>query len=327
MSKKSVPRRALLGAAAAAAALPLPALAQAYPNRPVRIVVGFPPGGSNDAVARMIQPAVAEALGQPVVVENRPGANATLGAEHVARSAPDGYTLFVGSSSPLVIVPHMSSHVSYVTPRDFVTLATVAMTPSVLAIGPTMRARTLPEFIEQAKRERLNIASAGAGGLGHLAIEIMRRQVGPEITHVPYRGASPAVVDVIGGNVDGLILDLAGLYGTLQEGKLRALGVMSKTRSALQPQVPTFSEIGVPGVVAVNWAAVLAPAATPRAIVDRLHTVLRHIATSGDMKGRFATLGLEPLSHPSQAAAHEFISAEYAHWGEVVRTTGVKSDN
>jgi tripartite-type tricarboxylate transporter receptor subunit TctC len=275
----------------------------------------------------MIQPAMAEALGQPVVVENRPGANATLGAEYVARSAPDGYTLFVGSASPLVIVPHTSSHVSYVTPRDFITLSTVAMTPSVLAVGPAMRARNLPEFLEAAKREKLNIASAGAGGLGHLAIEILRRQVGPEITHVPYRGAGPAVADVMGGNVHGMIMDLAGAYGALQDGKLRALGVMSETRSALQPQVPTFSEIGVPGIVAVNWAAVLAPAATPRAIVDRLHTVLRSIATSGDMKDRFATLGLEPLSHPTQAAAHEFISAEYAHWGEVTRTTGVKSDD
>jgi tripartite-type tricarboxylate transporter receptor subunit TctC len=154
-----------------------------------------------------------------------------------------------------------------VTPRDFISLATVAMTRSVLAAGPAMWVRSLPEFAEMAEREKLNIASAGAGGLGHLAIEILRRQAGPEITHVPYRGAGPAVADVVGGNMYGMIMDLAGAYGALQDGKLRALGVMSETRSALQPQVPTFSEIGVLGIVAVNLAAMLAPVATPRVVV------------------------------------------------------------
>ncbi|MDI3305814.1 MAG: tripartite tricarboxylate transporter substrate binding protein [Acetobacteraceae bacterium] len=330
MSETTLPRRSLLGAMAATAGLVLPAsraLALGYPNRPVRIVIGYPPGGSNDVTARILQPRLAELLSQPVVIDNRPGANATIGADYVARSEPDGYTLFLASSSPLVIAPFTSAHVPYDTGRDFAAITTVAATPSVLAVGPATRARNLQEFLEQARREQVNIASSGSGGLAHLAIELLRRQVSDKIVHVPYRGGGPATTDTMSGNVHGVIVDLAAIYGLIREGKLRALAVMSEKRSALLPDVPSFSEAGVPGVVAVNWVAVLAPARTPQPILARLHDVLAQVAGAPETRARYATVGLEPMTHPSPAAAQDFLRSELARWGEVARTTGVKAED
>ncbi len=325
---KELPRRSLRGAAAMAG-LALPAhhaAAQAYPNRPVRLVLGYPPGGSNDATARILQPRLSELLGQPVVIENRTGANGTLGAEHVARSAPDGYTLFLASSSPLVIAPFTSANVSYDTGRDFATITAVAATPSVLAVGPATQARTLREFLDVARRQPVNLASSGAGGLGHLAIEVLRRDVTGNITHVPYRGGGPATTDTMSGNVHGLIVDLAAVYGLIREGKMRGLAVMSETRSSLLPEVPTFTESGLPGVVAVNWVAVLAPARTPQPVLERLHAALTQVATAPETRERYTAMGMETFTHPSPAAAHEFMRAELARWGEVARATGAKAD-
>ncbi|PZW50900.1 tripartite-type tricarboxylate transporter receptor subunit TctC [Humitalea rosea] len=326
-SQRGVSRRPLLGALAALAAPATRASAQAYPSRPVRIIIGYPPGGSNDVTARIIQPKLQELLGQPVIIENRPGANATLGADYVVRSDPDGYTLFLASSSPLVIAPFTSAHVPYDTGRDFAAIATVAQTPSVLAVGPATQARNLPEFLALARRQPVNIASSGAGGLAHLAIEILRREVSQNITHVPYRGGGPAATDTISGNVHGVIVDLAGIQGLIRDGKLRPLAVMSDERSALMPDVPTFTESGVPGVVAVNWVAVLAPKRTPQPLLDRLHDVITQVAGSAETRERFAMVGLEPKTLPSTAAAQAFINSELARWSEVARVTGVKADD
>ncbi|MBX6374286.1 MAG: tripartite tricarboxylate transporter substrate binding protein [Acetobacteraceae bacterium] len=330
MSNCALPRRSLLRATGAATGLALPAVgtvAQDYPNRPVRIVIGYPPGGSNDVTARILQPRVAELLGQPLVIENRPGANATLAAEHVARSTPDGYTLYLASSSPLVIAPHTSAHVNYDTARDFATITTVAATPSVLAIGPATRARNLQEFLAQARREQVNIASSGSGGLAHLAIEILRREVSQNIAHVPYRGGGPAATDTMAGNVHGVIVDLAAVFGLIRDGKLRGIGVMSEQRSALLPDAPTFTEAGVPSVVAVNWIAVLAPRGTPQPVLARLHGALTQAATAPEIRERFAAVGLEPMTHPSPDAAHAFIRSELERWGSVARASGARAEN
>ncbi|GGG46073.1 hypothetical protein GCM10010964_36790 [Caldovatus sediminis] len=331
MSEHALPRRSLLRAAgvATAAGLALPAAgaaAQGYPNRPVRLVIGYPPGGSNDVTARIVQPRLAELLGQPIVIENRPGANATLAADQVARAAPDGYTLFLASSSPLVIAPHTSAHVPYETPRDFAAITALAATPSVLAVGPATRARTLEEFLAQARREQVNVASSGSGGLAHLAIEILRREVSQNIVHVPYRGGGPAATDTMAGNVHGVIVDLAAVFGPIRDGKLRGLGVMSERRTSLLPDAPTFTEAGVPGVVAVNWIAVLAPRGTPQPILARLHGALSQAADAPETRERFAAVGLEPMTHASPDAAHAFIRSEWDRWGGVARASGVRAD-
>jgi tripartite-type tricarboxylate transporter receptor subunit TctC len=326
MNGTTVARRALLAAGLALQALRAQAQGD-YPNRPVRFVIGYPPGGSNDVTARILQPRLNELLGQPVVIENRPGANATLGADYVARSAPDGYTLFLASSSPLVIAPFTSAHVPYDTGRDFAAITAVAQTPSVLAVGSGTPAPNLREFLAQAQRGALNIASSGSGGLAHLAIEILRRKVNGNITHIPYRGGGPATTDTMSGNVHGLIVDLAAVFGLIREGKLRALAVMSDQRSALLPDVPTFTEAGVPGVVAVNWVAVLAPARTPDAVLTKLHSALTQVASAPETRERFAAVGLEPMTHASPASAQDFIRGELARWGEVARETGVKAED
>lgn len=326
MSQITSTRRAVLAAAAGLTLPALPARAQDFPNRPVRIIIGFPPGGSNDVTARILQPRLQELLGQPIVIENRPGANATLAAEYVTKSPPDGYTLYLASSSPLVIAPHTSRHIAYNTGTDFAAIATVAATPSVLAVGPGTSARSLQEFLAEARRAPMNIASSGAGGLAHLAIEIMRREVSPNITHVPYRGGGPAATDTMAGNVQGVIVDLAAIFGLIRDGKLRALAVMSNERTSLLPDVPTFTEAGVPGVVAVNWVAVLAPARTPEAILRRLHATLTDVAASAPIRERFAAQGLESMTLPSPAATQAFLRSEWDKWGEVARSSGARAD-
>ncbi len=327
MTSHRPPRRALFALAAGGAALASPvARAQSFPDRPVRIVIGYPPGGSNDVVARILQPSTQALLGVPIVIENRPGANATIGTDYVAHSTPDGYTVLLASSSPLAIAPYTSPRIPYDTGRDFAAVATVAATPSVLAVGPGMRARTLAEFLAAAREGPVNIASSGSGGLAHLAIEVLRRDVSPNITHVPYRGGGPAATDTMAGNVGGVIVDLAAIFGLIREGKLRALGVMSEARSALLPDVPTFTEAGLPGVVAVNWIAVLAPARTPPAVLHRLHGVLTQVATAPETVERFAAVGVEPFTESSPAAAQAFVRGELERWGAVARATGARAD-
>jgi tripartite-type tricarboxylate transporter receptor subunit TctC len=319
-------RRLLLGTAAGLALPAVSARAQEYPSRPIRVIIGFPPGGSNDVTARILQPRVQETLGQPIIIENRPGANATLAAEFVARSAPDGYTLYLASSSPLVIAPHTSAHVGYNTGNDFAAITTVAATPSVLAVGPGTRARNLQEFLAEARRGPVNVASSGSGGLAHLAIEILRREVSQNITHIPYRGGGPAATDAVSGNVQGVIVDLAAIFGLIRDGRLRALAVMSNERTSLLPDVPTFTEAGVPGVVAVNWVAVLAPARTPQGVLARLHASLTEAAGSAPIRERFAAQGLETLTFPSPAATQAFLRAEWDKWGAVARASGARAD-
>ena len=326
ISQIALSRRMLLGAAAGLALPALHAQAQEYPSRPIRLIIGFPPGGSNDVTARILQARLQELLGQPIVIENRPGANATLAAEYVARSTPDGYTLYLASSSPLVIAPHTSAHVAYNTSNDFAAITTVAATPSVLAVGPGTRARNLQEFLAEARRGPVNVASSGSGGLAHLAIEILRREVSQNITHVPYRGGGPAATDTLSGNVQGVIVDLAAIYGLIREGKLRALAVMSNERTALLPEVPTFTESGVPGVVAVNWVAVLAPARTHAPVLMRLHGALSDAANGAQTKERFAAQGLETMTFPTPAATQDFIRSEWDRWGAVARASGARAD-
>src|SRR5436190_11037454 len=248
---------AILGAAACSAAF-----AQPYPTKPIRLIVGFPPGGSNDIVARQLAPKLTQLLGQQVVVENRPGANATIGTDQVAKAAPDGYTIMLGSSSPLVISPFTYPNLPYDTLRDLAGITTVASTPEMIAIHPSVPARNLKELVALAKSQpgKLAFASSGNGGLPHLAIELFKTLGKVNVLHVPYKGAGPAAIDLIGGHVHAMIIDMPALAPYVKNGKLRGIATTAERRAALLPDLPTSGEQGMPGLIAVNWFAIMAPA-------------------------------------------------------------------
>ncbi|ANN66755.1 Bug family tripartite tricarboxylate transporter substrate binding protein [Bordetella bronchialis] len=319
---------ATLIAATAMAAAALPAAAQDpdYPSRPIHLVVGFPPGGSNDIVARILAPKLGEIIGASVVVENRPGANAIIGTDYVARSAPDGYTITLGSASPLAISPHTYSNMPFDPLKDLVGITTVAQTPELIAVNPKVPAKTLPELVALSKTRDVTFSSSGNGGLPHLAIELLKIASKGRIVHVPYKGAGPAITDAVGGHVDGIIVDLPALYTMVNEGKLRAIAVTNTHRADVMKDVPTSAEGGLPTVLAFNWFAVMAPAKTPKPIVDKLYQALVRTVQSPEVKASLTKLGIEPYTQASPEAFAQFMKTELVRWGEVARASGAKAD-
>lgn len=314
-------------AALAFAALAAPAAAQdSYPSRPIHMVVGFPPGGSNDIVARTLAPRLGEILGTRVIVENRAGANATIGTAYTAHAAPDGYTITLASASPLAISPHTFSNLPYDPLKDLTGITTVAATAELLAINPEVPAKTLAELVALSQKRDITLASSGSGGLPHLAIELFKIASKGRVVHVPYKGASPAITDAVGNHVDGIIVDLAGLYSMVTAGKLRAIAVTDNHRSSVLPNVPTTTESGFPSVLAFNWFAVMAPANTPKPIVDKLYKALVETMNSSEVKAGLAKLGIEPFTQASPEAFAAFFKSELVRWGEVARASGAKSD-
>lgn len=323
-----ITRRAVVAAAALLAGMGLaaPAHAAGFPSQPIRLVVGFPPGGSNDVVARIIAPAFSEIMGVPVVVENRPGANATIGTEYVAKSEPDGYTITLGSASPFAISPFTYPNIPYDTQKDFVGITTVAMQPELVAINPKVEAKTLKELIALGKTRQITISSSGNGGLPHLAIELFKSASGADVLHVPYKGAGPAIVDTIGGHVDGIIVDIAGLLPLVNEGKLRALAVTNTERSPVLPDVPTSAEAGLPELIAVNWFAVMAPAKTPPDVVQKLFDGLVKAVNTPQVKEQFTKVGVQPMTMASPAAFKEFLASELDRWGKVAKASKARAN-
>jgi tripartite-type tricarboxylate transporter receptor subunit TctC len=305
---------------------PLFAGAQDYPHKPITLVVGFPPGGSNDVVARIIGPKLAEILGQPVVIENRPGANATIGTHYVAKAAPDGYTLTLGGLSPFVISLVTYANIPYDTARDFTPINTVGLTPEVIAVHPSVPAATLPELVALSKSRQITLSSSGNGGLPHLAIELLKNVSKGDFLHVPYKGASPAVTDAIGGHVNGVVMDLPALATQVKEGKLRALAVTNRHRTSVLPEIPTSGEQGLAGVQAANWFAVLAPRGTPAAIVAKLNDALMKAVALPQVKEKFASIGVEPFTQASPEAFRRFLDEEIVRWGKIARDAGAKAD-
>lgn len=302
--------------------------AQAYPTKPIRLVVGFPPGGSNDIVARLMTPKLTQLLGVQVIVDNRPGANATIGTDYVAKSPPDGYTLTLGSASPLAISPFTYPNIPYDTLRDFAGITTVASTPEMIAIHPSLPARSLKELVALAKSQpgKLNFASSGNGGLPHLAIELFRNLGKVNIVHVPYKGAGPALTDLLGGHVHVMIVDLPVLYPHVKSGKLRGIAVTAEKRAALLPDLPTSREQGLPGLIAVNWFAIMAPAKTPKPIVDKLYTAIVQAATAPEMTEQFRAQGVEAYVQPSPDAFMNFLRQDLGRWAKVAKESGAKAD-
>ena len=323
-------RRWLFGAAALGALVLATAggvaQAQDYPSRPINLIVGFPPGGSNDIVARILAPRLGDALGVPVVVVNKPGSNALIGTEFVARAAPDGYTLTLASASPLVISPSTYAKMPFDALNDLVGITTVANTPELVAVHPSVQARTLQELIALSKTREVTLSSSGNGGLPHLAIELLRTASKGKFLHVPYKGAGPAVTDTVGGHVDGVIMDLPALQTMVLDGRLRPIAITNKARAPSLPDTPTSVEQGVPSLLAFNWFAVMAPAKTPKPIVDKLYAALVKVAHSPEVKEAMLKVGVEPLTHPSPEAFAVFMREETARWGKVARDSGAKAD-
>jgi len=317
-----------MAALIAGLSLTLPVCAQQYPAKPIRLIVGFPPGGSNDIVARNLAPKLGEILGVQVVVENRAGANATIAADLVSKSVPDGYTLFLGSTSSLVISPHTYSKLSYDTMRDFAAVTTVAMTPEAIAVHPSLPVRDLKSLIALAKTNpgKLDFASSGSGGLPHLAIELFKTQANINLQHVPFKGAAPAVTDLMGGHVQGMIMDFPAIYPQMKSGKIKGIALAAQKRIAQMPELPTTGEQGIPALLAVNWFAVVAPAKTPAAIVTRLHTSLLKAISGSDLKEKLAAVGVETFAQPTPEAFAAYLKDELVRWGKVAKASGARAD-
>ena len=304
----------------------LPAMAQEYPVKAVRIVVGFPAGGGSDLIARLVAQKLSGALGQPAVVENRPGASANIAGELVAKSAPDGYTLLFGNSS-LSISPAVFQKLTYDPVRDLTPISMASSYPFALAVHPSLPARSVRELVAlaKAKPDALDYASAGAGTMSHLAMELLRLKTGIKVTNLPYKGAAPALVSLLSGETQLAFLVMPVAASQIKAGKLRGLGVAAPTRSAAAPEVPTMEEAGVKDNIAMQWNGFFAPARTPAAIIDRLHREVAKAVQLPDVKLRFEAEGATPSgSSPSEFAA--FYRTEAAKWADVAKRSGTKLD-
>lgn len=302
-----------------------PALAQAWPSKPIRLIVGYTPGGSNDIVARIIAPRLGEALNTTVVVENRPGASGALGADHVAKSAPDGYTLLAASASPVVITPHTLARIPFNTLTDFAPINTVGLTPEAVAVGPRLAVTSLKELLAVARTRQVSLSSSGNGGLPHLTIELLTQASRGNIVHVPYKGAAPATADTLAGHVDGIVMDLPPLFALIQEGKLTALAVTSEKRFDMLPSVPTAQE-ELPGFTVTNWMGVFAPARTPRAVVDAINGALVKIVARDDVKAQLLKAAVVPSVMASPDVFQAFVAQEFQRWGKLVKEKNITAE-
>lgn len=308
-------RMALVAATTLAASLPIPAQAQDYPNKTVRIIVPWPPSGNVDITARTIAPALADALGQQVVVENRAGAGGTIGTAAVAKSPPDGYTLALGSSGTMTNAPAVYKTIAYDPIRDFTAIGPIQSVPIVLTAAPKTPVTTYKEFVELAKARngQVSVASAGNGSSNHLALELLMRQAHLKLIHVPYKGSGPAITDLLGSQVDAMMDQLTASIGHIKDGRLKALAVTSKARSPLLPNVPTLAELGVTGYEASTWTGIFGPAGMPPAVVEKLHAALRKAMSVEAVRERYRSMGVE-LMDMSQPEFASFVRADFEKW-------------
>jgi len=315
--------RALLFAVLLAAGL---AQAQQWPAKQVRFVVPFAPGGTTDILARLLGQHLSESFGQPFVIDNRAGAGGNIGAAEVAKSAPDGYTIMMGTPGTQAINQFIYTKMPYNTEKDFAPVSFVARVPNVLIVHPSVPAKSLPELISHARANpnKLNSASPGAGTTGHLSLELFKKMTGVQIQHVPYKGSGPALNDLIGGQVQMTIDNLPSALPHIQSGKLVALGVTTDHKVAVLPDVPTVASV-VPGYEASSWFVVVAPAGTPEPIVTRLSGEIDKLLRKPAVLERMKTLGADPVGGtPQQLAKH--LAAETDKWREVARLSGAKLD-
>jgi tripartite-type tricarboxylate transporter receptor subunit TctC len=304
-----------------------PALAQQYPSRPVRFVVPFAPGGSTDTLARTIGVKLADALGQQVVVDNRPGANGDIGMMIVAKAPPDGHTILLGYIANLAIAPSLYAKLPFDPVKDYAHVTQIATSPNVLTAHPSVPAKGLQELIALAKAKpgAVNFASTGVASVGHLTGELLNNLAGMKMTHVPYKGGGQAIIDLLGGHVQVMFSGFSAAMPHIKSGKIRALAVTGVKRSPALADVPTIAEQGFPGVEATAWYGVLAPAGTPKPVVTRLHDETVRILKLPDVSQRLDALGFEIVgSTPEQFGA--YIKSEIRKWEKVVKASGAKPD-
>jgi tripartite-type tricarboxylate transporter receptor subunit TctC len=324
-------RRAAIGSAMLIACASVPAAqrddsAAAYPSRPVRVIVPYSPGGSSDAVARVLSAKLSESLGQQFVIDNRPGAAGSLGREIVAKAAPDGYTLLVGDS-PHTINVHVLKHVPYDPIRDFTPISLIATAPQLLIVHPGFAAKTVKEFVAAAHAQpgKLNYGSGGTGSITHLTGELFKLATRSDIVHVPYKSISIAMIDVIGGQIPAAFPTIPGAVPHVKAGRLRALAITAQKRSTMLPDVPTFEEAGVNGMVVTNWFGAFAPARLPQPLVAKLNKAIVEAVQSPDGRARYGALSLDIAATTPQAFdAH--LKAELAKWGKVVKAAGIQPE-
>jgi tripartite-type tricarboxylate transporter receptor subunit TctC len=302
---------------------PVPAAAQDFPAKPIKLIVPFPPGGPNDIIARVVGQRMSELTRQPVVIENRSGQAGVLGTDAIAKATPDGYTIGIVSASAVVINPFME-RVPYDVARDLAPITLVVTVPEMLVVTSNVPARNMAELIALAKAQpgKLNFASAGVGGLPHLAGELFKLTAGIDIVHVPYRGAAPAINDLLGQQVQMTFLDLPVILPHIQAGSLRPIALGARERAATAPDVPTTAEVGMPDLLIENWYGMLAPGGTPPAILAALSKIATTAISDPAVKQKLADQGMKPIGDTPEHF-REFIGSEAAKWGKVIKDAGL----
>jgi tripartite-type tricarboxylate transporter receptor subunit TctC len=299
--------------------------AEPYPVRPIRMIVGFAPGGGTDLTARPVAQKLSELLGQQVIVENRPGAAGNIATEQVARAAPDGYTLLMGTIAALAINPGLYGNLRFDPETDLAPVIQVVDATNVLALHPSVPANSVKELIALAKEKSLSAGSSGIGATGHLAIELFNLMAGVKLVHVPYKGGGPAMSDLVGGQVNLIFATTASSIPHLKSGRIKGIAVTTAKRSALLPDLPTISEAGLPGFDANNWYGLVVPAKTPRAIIDQLNAEVTKVLNMPDVRTTLFNQGLDPApGTPEQFGA--YIKAERAKWAKVIKESGAKPE-
>jgi len=302
-------------------------LAQSYPDKPIRIVVTFPAGGPTDAVARPISQSLSSTWGQPVIIDNRGGAGGIVGTEIVAHSAPDGYNLLIGTAGGMSINPSLHAKLSYDPFKDFAPISMLVINPQILVMHPALAASNVRELVALAKSKpgQLNFASSGTGTATHLGLELFKAATGINVVHVPYKGGAPALTDLIAGQVQLLFISIPSVMPQVKAGRLKALAVSSARRSLSAPDVPTVAESGYPGFEYVNWNALFAPAATPRAIISKLNTEVVKIMRDPDLAQKLVSQGAEPApGTPEQLA--QYMRVDFDRWRKVIRAAGITAN-
>ena len=298
--------------------------AQDFPNRPVHVIVPWPPSGNVDITARTVAPALGDALGQQVVVDNRPGAGGTIGSAQVAKASPDGYTLLLGSSGTISSAPAVFKTISYDPLKDFVAIGAIQYVPMVLTAAPKTPVTNYAEFLAyvKAKGAPVSVASAGSGSSNHLAIELLIRQAKLPLLHVPYKGSGPAITDLLGSQVETMVDQLTASIEHIRNGRLKALAVTSLARSPLLPNVPTLDELGVKGYEAGTYTGIFAPASTPPAVVARLHAALRQALQNAGVRERYRAMGAD-VWEMTQPAFDAYVRGDVEKWRKVAREANI----
>jgi tripartite-type tricarboxylate transporter receptor subunit TctC len=304
---------------------PAVSFAQDFPNRPIRFIVPFPAGGPADVISRVVTDKMSSILGQPVVIENRGGAGGLVGINSVAKSTPDGYTIAIAPSSQLAMNVTLRDDMPFHPMKDLALLTQIVSVPEILVVNPSVPAKSLAELVALAKAQpgKLTFASTGPGGMPHMATELLKYTAGMDIVHAPYTGAAPAVNDLLGGHVQMMFADVPVLMGSIKAGSLRALAIGSTQRITVLPDIPTTAELGMPKVEADNWYGLVAPAATPKPVLDKLYAAATEALHSAEVKDKLAGQGVIAVGN-SSADFRAYVQREIDRWGELIKATGIK---